>query len=84
MGHLDHAALGWLTPVLPYAMACTGAALGLRCTVRALAATGRTRRNWPNGSDRCAPPSSTAARTGRTPTASTRRRFRRPSAWAGR
>ncbi|MEU2967174.1 MHYT domain-containing protein [Streptomyces ardesiacus] len=46
MGHLDHAALGWLTPALSYAMACTGAALGLRCTVRALAATGRTRRNW--------------------------------------
>ncbi|MYR43668.1 MHYT domain-containing protein [Streptomyces sp. SID5910] len=46
MGHLDHAALGWLTPALSYAMACTGAALGLRCTVRALAATGRSRRNW--------------------------------------
>ncbi|GAB2730178.1 MHYT domain-containing protein [Streptomyces bullii] len=46
MGHLDHAALGWLTPVLSYAMACTGAALGLRCTVRALGATGRARRNW--------------------------------------
>ncbi|CAL9385284.1 hypothetical protein SUDANB176_01144 [Streptomyces sp. enrichment culture] len=46
MGHLDHATLGWLTPVLSYAMACTGAALGLRCTVRALAATGRARRNW--------------------------------------
>ncbi|MFH8974517.1 MHYT domain-containing protein [Streptomyces sp. NPDC017890] len=46
MGHLDHAALGWLTPVLSYAMACTGAALGLRCTVPALATTGRARRNW--------------------------------------
>jgi NO-binding membrane sensor protein with MHYT domain len=46
MGHLDHAAFGWLTPVLSYAMACTAAALGLRCTVRALAATGRSRRNW--------------------------------------
>ncbi|MER6347940.1 MHYT domain-containing protein [Streptomyces sp. NPDC001595] len=46
MGHLDHAAFGWLTPVLSYAMACIGAALGLRCTVRALAATGRSRRNW--------------------------------------
>ncbi|GGL86952.1 membrane protein [Streptomyces fumigatiscleroticus] len=46
MGHLDHAALGWLTPVLSYAMACTGAALGLRCTVRALGAAGRSRRNW--------------------------------------
>ncbi|GGS74842.1 MHYT domain-containing protein [Streptomyces cinerochromogenes] len=46
MGHLDHAAFGWLTPVLSYVMACTGAALGLRCTVRALATTGRSRRNW--------------------------------------
>ncbi|MEV8585828.1 MHYT domain-containing protein [Streptomyces sp. NPDC051180] len=46
MGHLDHATFGWLTPVLSYAMACTGAALGLRCTVRALDATGRSRRNW--------------------------------------
>ncbi|MBC9717470.1 hypothetical protein H9Y04_33570 [Streptomyces sp. TRM66268-LWL] len=46
MGHLDHAAFGWLTPALSYVMACIGAALGLRCTVRALAATGRSRRNW--------------------------------------
>ncbi|MGV9692834.1 MHYT domain-containing protein [Streptomyces sp. NPDC003444] len=46
MGHLDHAAFGWLTPVLSYAMACVGAALGLRCTVRALDVTGRSRRNW--------------------------------------
>jgi NO-binding membrane sensor protein with MHYT domain len=46
MGHLDHAAFGWLTPVLSYAMACTGSALGLRCTVRGLDATGRSRRNW--------------------------------------
>ncbi|WEH38129.1 hypothetical protein OG233_00585 [Streptomyces sp. NBC_01218] len=46
MGHLDHAAFGWLTPVLSYAMASTGAALGLRCTVRALRTSGRSRRNW--------------------------------------
>ncbi|MFJ3672760.1 MHYT domain-containing protein [Streptomyces sp. NPDC090106] len=46
MGHLDHAAFGWLTPVLSYVMACVGSALGLRCTVRALGATGRSRRNW--------------------------------------
>ncbi|MFD8639195.1 MHYT domain-containing protein [Streptomyces zaomyceticus] len=46
MGHLDHATFGWLTPALSYAMACVGAALGLRCTVRALDATGRSRRNW--------------------------------------
>ncbi|MHC5258111.1 MHYT domain-containing protein [Streptomyces sp. UC4497] len=46
MGHLDHATFGWLTPVLSYAMACIGAALGLRCTVRALNTTGSARRNW--------------------------------------
>ncbi|MFI2351593.1 MHYT domain-containing protein [Streptomyces sp. NPDC019443] len=46
MGHLDHAALGLLTPVLSYAMAVIGAALGLRCTVRALDASGHSRRNW--------------------------------------
>ncbi|WP_329388496.1 hypothetical protein OG625_33635 [Streptomyces sp. NBC_01351] len=46
MGHLDHAAYGWLTPALSYVMASIGAALGLRCTVRALAATGSSRRNW--------------------------------------
>ncbi|MEV6024774.1 MHYT domain-containing protein [Streptomyces sp. NPDC052036] len=46
MGHLDHATFGWLTPVLSYVMACIGAALGLRCTVRALGATGTARRNW--------------------------------------
>ncbi|MFD0265715.1 MHYT domain-containing protein [Streptomyces sp. NPDC127106] len=46
MGHLDHAAYGWLTPVLSYVMASMGAALGLRCTVRALATTGSSRRNW--------------------------------------
>ncbi|WP_236244821.1 MHYT domain-containing protein [Streptomyces sp. CC210A] len=46
MGHLDHAAFGWLTPVLSYVMACTGAALGLRCTVRALDSFGAARRNW--------------------------------------
>jgi NO-binding membrane sensor protein with MHYT domain len=46
MGHLDHATFGWLTPLLSYVMACIGAALGLRCTVRALGASGRSRRNW--------------------------------------
>ncbi|MEV6399671.1 MHYT domain-containing protein [Streptomyces sp. NPDC051907] len=46
MGHLDHTAFGLLTPVLSYAMAVIGAALGLRCTVRALDASGRARRNW--------------------------------------
>ncbi|WLQ52967.1 MHYT domain-containing protein [Streptomyces poriferorum] len=46
MGHLDHATFGWLTPLLSYAMACIGAALGLSCTVRALDTTGHSRRNW--------------------------------------
>ncbi|ARF58749.1 MHYT domain-containing protein [Streptomyces gilvosporeus] len=46
MGHMHHFSAGWVSPVLAYAMACVGSALGLRCTVRALAATGRARRNW--------------------------------------
>ncbi|TGB08244.1 MHYT domain-containing protein [Streptomyces sp. MZ04] len=35
-----------VTVALSYVMACVGSALGLRCTVRALTATGRSRRNW--------------------------------------
>jgi NO-binding membrane sensor protein with MHYT domain len=46
MGHVDHFSAGWVTPVLSFAMACVGAALGLRCTVRALEATGPSKRNW--------------------------------------
>ncbi|MEU3560136.1 MHYT domain-containing protein [Kitasatospora sp. NPDC006786] len=46
MGTLNHLSLGWLTPALSYLMACTGAALGLRCTLRGLAASGPARRNW--------------------------------------
>lgn len=46
MGHLDHATFGWLTPTLSSALACTGSALGLCCLRRALAGTGRSRRNW--------------------------------------
>ncbi|WP_055589339.1 MHYT domain-containing protein [Peterkaempfera griseoplana] len=46
MGDMNHFSFGWLTPVLSYVMACVGSALGLRCTVRALAATGAARRNW--------------------------------------
>lgn len=45
-GHLDHATFGRLTPVLSYARACMGAAPGLRRTVRALDATGSSRRDW--------------------------------------
>ncbi|GAA4078574.1 MHYT domain-containing protein [Streptomyces shaanxiensis] len=46
MGHMDHFSAGWVTPVLSYAMACVGSALGLRCTVRALEADGTSKRNW--------------------------------------
>nr|WP_203643606.1 MHYT domain-containing protein [Streptomyces sp. SID14478] len=43
---MHHMSGGWITPVLSYVMAVVGAALGLRCTVRALAAQGRSRRSW--------------------------------------
>lgn len=46
MGTLHHFSLGLLTPAVSYVMACVGAALGLRCTLRGLAATGPSRRNW--------------------------------------
>ncbi|MFH8380517.1 MHYT domain-containing protein [Kitasatospora sp. NPDC018058] len=46
MGTLNQFSFGWLTPVLSYVMACVGAALGLRCTLRGLAASGAARRNW--------------------------------------
>ncbi|WP_314175848.1 MHYT domain-containing protein [Streptomyces winkii] len=46
MGQMHHFTYGWLTPLLSYVMACVGSALGLRCTVRGLAASGSSRRNW--------------------------------------
>ncbi|MFJ3789984.1 MHYT domain-containing protein [Kitasatospora sp. NPDC090091] len=46
MGTMNHFSFGWLTPALSYVVACAGAALGLRCTLRGLAATGASRRNW--------------------------------------
>ncbi|AUG80859.1 membrane protein [Kitasatospora sp. MMS16-BH015] len=46
MGTLNHFSFGLITPAISYLMACVGAALGLRCTLRALAATGASRRNW--------------------------------------
>ncbi|MGW3074160.1 MHYT domain-containing protein [Kitasatospora sp. NPDC001132] len=46
MGTLNNLSLGWLTPALSYLMACAGAALGLRCTLRGLTASGPARRNW--------------------------------------
>ena len=45
MGTMNHFGVGWLTPALSYVMACAGAALGLRCTRRALSASGAKRRN---------------------------------------
>lgn len=44
--HLDHFSYGLVTPVVAYVMASLGAALGLRCTVRALNTRGRSRSNW--------------------------------------
>jgi NO-binding membrane sensor protein with MHYT domain len=47
MGMISETGFGWLTPVLAYLMACVGAALGLRATLRAVqAADRRGRRNW--------------------------------------
>ncbi len=37
---------GLLTPALAYAMSCLGAFLGLRCTTRAMASSGRARLSW--------------------------------------
>jgi NO-binding membrane sensor protein with MHYT domain len=37
---------GLVTPVLGYLMSCLGAFLGLRCTARAMACTGRERLRW--------------------------------------
>jgi NO-binding membrane sensor protein with MHYT domain len=37
---------GLLTPALAYLMSCLGAFLGLRCTARAMAHTGRQRLSW--------------------------------------
>jgi NO-binding membrane sensor protein with MHYT domain len=46
MGSTTELGFGWATPILSYAMACVGAALGLRCMVRALASSGRRRLRW--------------------------------------
>lgn len=46
MGSTTELGFGWVTPILSYLMACVGAALGLRCMVRAQAATGRRRLRW--------------------------------------
>ncbi|MQS15068.1 hypothetical protein F7Q99_23085 [Streptomyces kaniharaensis] len=46
MGTLNHFGFGWLMPTLSYVVACAGAALGLRYTLRGFAASGAARRNW--------------------------------------
>jgi NO-binding membrane sensor protein with MHYT domain len=46
MGATTETGFGWATPVLAYTMATVGAALGLRCTARALTADGRAKRGW--------------------------------------
>jgi NO-binding membrane sensor protein with MHYT domain len=46
MGATTETGFGWATPVLAYITATIGAGLGLRCTARALVATGRGKRAW--------------------------------------
>lgn len=43
---IDHFTFGIMTPLLAYAISCTGAATGLACTSRARAATGGARAAW--------------------------------------
>ncbi|MFC5907358.1 MHYT domain-containing protein [Streptacidiphilus monticola] len=46
MAHIDGFTYGLVNPLLAYFAACLGAALGLRCTVRALDLPARRRRGW--------------------------------------
>ncbi len=46
MGHLNHFSHGLLTPAFGYLVMAMAAAIGLRCTVRALSTHGKSRRNW--------------------------------------
>lgn len=46
MEHLNHFTYGLTTPIVSYVMACIGAALGLRCTARALSTSGVEKRAW--------------------------------------
>ncbi|MFJ3405574.1 MHYT domain-containing protein [Promicromonospora sp. NPDC090134] len=43
---IDHFTFGIVTPILAYAISCTGAATGLACTSRARAASGGARAAW--------------------------------------
>ena len=46
MAHMNGFTYGWVNPALAYLVACVGAALGLRCTVRAVALPRERRRGW--------------------------------------
>lgn len=46
MAHMDGFTYGWVNPLLAYLVAVIGAALGLRCTVRALDLPKERRRGW--------------------------------------
>lgn len=46
MGSTTELGFGWVTPILSYLMACVGAALGLRCAVRARVTAGWRRLRW--------------------------------------
>ena len=46
MGYLNHFSHGLLTPAFGYLVMTMAAAIGLRCTVRALDTNGKSRRNW--------------------------------------
>ena len=46
MAHMDGFTYGWVNPLLAYVVAVIGAALGLRCTVRALDLPSDRRRGW--------------------------------------
>lgn len=46
MAHLDGFQYGWVNPVVAYVIACVGAAIGLRCTARALTLEPRRRIGW--------------------------------------
>jgi len=46
MAHLDGFQYGWVNPVVAYAIACAGAAIGLRCTARAMTLAPGKRAGW--------------------------------------
>lgn len=46
MDHINHLSHGLLTPAFGYLVMCMAAVIGLRCTVRALSATGSSKRMW--------------------------------------